>query len=74
MSGFSSAGGWAMPCAPGVGHGTPLTTGTAPSVRSMPNATGHHTNCEWHFEQYPWECTCGAIPDAEARRPAWLRK
>lgn len=19
----------------------------------------HHPICEWHLDQYPWECTCG---------------
>ena len=21
----------------------------------------HADNCEWHFDQYDWECTCGAV-------------
>lgn len=20
----------------------------------------HADNCDWHLDQYPWECTCGA--------------
>ena len=24
--------------------------------------TQHDDNCDWHVDQYPWECTCGAIP------------
>ena len=24
--------------------------------------TKHTDNCDWHVDQYPWECTCGAIP------------
>ena len=20
----------------------------------------HASDCEWHLDQYPWECTCGA--------------
>lgn len=35
-------------------------------------ASAHAEDCEWHFEQYPWECDCGAIADPESRRPAWL--
>lgn len=27
----------------------------------------HHPDCEWHLDQYPWECTCGLT----APRPAW---
>ena len=19
----------------------------------------HRMDCDWHFDQYPWECTCG---------------
>lgn len=26
----------------------------------------HHIICEWHLDQYPWECTCGVTrPKAE---------
>jgi hypothetical protein len=36
--------------------------------------SGHAPDCEFHCEQYPWECTCGATPRAapaiEARRAA----
>ena len=21
----------------------------------------HSNNCDWHTDQYPWECNCGAI-------------
>lgn len=24
--------------------------------------TGHAKDCDWHVDQYPWECTCGFIP------------
>lgn len=61
-----------MPCSPAVGHGTPLTRGPAPSRPSLPTASGHHMDCDWHVDQYPHECTCGAIPDPAACRPAWL--
>lgn len=27
----------------------------------MTRARDHASDCEWHFEQYPHECTCGAI-------------
>ena len=23
--------------------------------------TNHTKNCDWHVDQYPWECTCGLI-------------
>lgn len=23
-------------------------------------SSSHHIDCEWQFEQHPWECTCGA--------------
>lgn len=23
-------------------------------------ARDHHEDCEWHLDQYDWECTCGA--------------
>lgn len=33
-------------------------------------ATDHALNCEWHHDQYPWECTCGASGrSAGAQRP-----
>lgn len=22
----------------------------------------HTSDCDWHVDQYPWECTCGVIP------------
>jgi hypothetical protein len=25
-------------------------------------ATNHSGDCEWHLDQYPWECTCGLLP------------
>jgi hypothetical protein len=28
----------------------------------------HHTICEWHLDQYPWECTCGLT----APKPEWF--
>jgi hypothetical protein len=21
--------------------------------------SGHAWDCDWHLDQYPWECTCG---------------
>lgn len=27
----------------------------------------HADDCAWHFEQYPWECICGAIPTPDRR-------
>ena len=24
--------------------------------------TDHAPDCDFHVDQYPWECTCGAIP------------
>lgn len=26
----------------------------------MTTPSGHSANCDWHLDQYPWECTCGA--------------
>lgn len=23
--------------------------------------SGHASDCEWHIDQYPWECTCGFV-------------
>jgi hypothetical protein len=31
--------------------------------------SGHAKDCEWHAEQYPWECTCGLI-----QRPSSMTK
>lgn len=28
--------------------------------------TGHAKDCDWHVDQYPWECTCGFIPRKKA--------
>ena len=28
--------------------------------------TGHAKDCNWHVDQYPWECTCGFIPRKKA--------
>lgn len=26
----------------------------------------HHPDCDWHTDQYPWECTCGTeLPRAK---------
>lgn len=27
---------------------------------------GHAKDCDWHVDQYPWECTCGFIPRKKA--------
>lgn len=29
---------------------------------SVPDATTHSGDCDWHMDQYPWECTCGLLP------------
>lgn len=45
----------------------------APNIRAeLANRTGHHRDCHWQFEQYPWECNCGAVPDPASRRPSYL--
>lgn len=31
-------------------------------------AVAHHIDCGWHLDQYPFECTCGAIGDADLLR------
>lgn len=28
----------------------------------------HHIDCDWHLDQYPWECTCGLT----APRAPWF--
>ena len=30
--------------------------------------TKHADDCDWHVDQYPWECTCGAIKPVEVGR------
>lgn len=41
--------------------------------------TAHHQDCDYHADQYPWECTCGATRpkaswfDATALRSAIYR-
>jgi len=42
------------------------------ALHSIRRAHEHADFCDWHVDQYPWECRCGAIPDPEAHRPAWL--
>jgi hypothetical protein len=32
----------------------------------MTDKRTHTSDCEWHIDQYPWECTCGAIPKKQA--------
>lgn len=32
----------------------------------------HEPDCGYHLDQYPWECSCGAIPDAASKRPVSL--
>lgn len=32
----------------------------------------HGPQCNWHWDQYDWECDCGAIPNPEALKPAWI--
>lgn len=27
----------------------------------MRNSDDHHRDCGYHADQYPWECTCGAV-------------
>src|SRR3954469_18761854 len=29
----------------------------------------HHIDCEWHLDQYNWECTCGAVKNPAEFRP-----
>ena len=31
----------------------------------MSTAAQHHTDCEWHHDQYDAECTCGAVHSRE---------
>ena len=32
----------------------------------MSDKSTHASDCEWHVDQYPWECTCGFIPRKKA--------
>jgi hypothetical protein len=41
--------------------------------KQLPLASKHHPDCGWHFEQYPWECDCGAIVDPDEFLPEWLK-
>lgn len=40
---------------------------------TFPRASEHGDQCDWHLDQYPWECTCGAIPDPDKFKPKWLK-
>lgn len=31
----------------------------------MVTPSGHAASCGWHLDQYPWECTCGLLTDAD---------
>lgn len=33
----------------------------------------HSDNCDWHVDQYPWECVCGAIENPDQFKPQWLK-
>lgn len=39
----------------------------------MSKAGAHADNCEWHLDQYDFECTCGVIPNPEKIKPQWLK-
>lgn len=39
----------------------------------MTKAEAHAYDCEWHLDQYDWECTCGAVPNPEEIKPEWLK-
>lgn len=34
---------------------------------SKPTPSGHAVDCDWHCDQYPWECTCGLTTPKAAR-------
>jgi hypothetical protein len=36
----------------------------------MTEVPKHHAICEWHWDQYPWECTCGLT----AAKAEWFDK
>lgn len=40
---------------------------------TMPRASDHGDQCEWHHDQYSWECTCGAIQNPVQFKPKWLK-
>lgn len=33
---------------------------------AMTEKLTHTSDCDWHVDQYLWECTCGAIPKKQA--------
>jgi hypothetical protein len=39
----------------------------------MTRAADHNINCDWHLDQYDWECTCGAVPNPNQIKPSWLK-
>lgn len=39
----------------------------------MTRAAAHALNCDWHLDQYDFECTCGAVPNPEEIKPSWLK-
>jgi hypothetical protein len=32
----------------------------------MTDKSTHASDCDWHVDQYPWECTCGLIARKKA--------
>lgn len=32
----------------------------------------HGPQCNWHWDQYDWECDCGAVADPASLKPKWI--
>jgi len=45
--------------------------GAAPNVAKY---AAHADFCEWHHDQYDFECTCDALTPEQKKRPDWLRR
>jgi hypothetical protein len=45
-----------------------------PVPSTIGSAARHADNCDWHLDQYDFECTCGAVANPEAKRPGWMRR
>lgn len=50
--------------------GLPMPVPVFDPPQSTISAADHAPDCEWHIDQYPWECTCGAIPKQTSESPA----
>jgi hypothetical protein len=46
----------------------------AKSSKMPTKASDHSIDCDWHFDQYPWECTCGAIACPQKYAPEHIKR